>query len=251
MDHATALLPNTELPAPFEQALLPWESSAAWRELLGSYLTTYAPQGPAEESLVIQLAWTDWRRRRLVLGERALHMVSLDRRTGRDRFDALSRRALAVTGGGRPELSSADVIKSDDAKDAESEAEWSQMVSSAEHAEALLETSDKGAYAEALASLPEDTAEWFLETCETEDRYEPDAESLKRFLRIEILPFFRKHLAGARGGPLVRLHAWGESLDPDRMDRLMQLDERLTRQYERTLGMLMKLQATRARALAK
>jgi hypothetical protein len=36
----------------------------------------------------------------------------------------------------------------------------------------------------------------------------------------------------------VRVHAWGESLDPNRMDRLMQLDERLTRQYEKLLGML-------------
>ena len=47
-----------------------------------------------------------------------------------------------------------------------------------------------------------------------------------------------KQLAGARGGPLVRLQAWGESLDPDRMDRLMQLDQRLTRRYEKLMGML-------------
>ena len=53
-----------------------------------------------------------------------------------------------------------------------------------------------------------------------------------------MLPFFRKHLADAQDGPAVRLQAWGESLDPDRMDRLMQLDERLTRQYEKLLGML-------------
>jgi hypothetical protein len=43
----------------------------------------------------------------------------------------------------------------------------------------------------------------------------------------------------------VRLQAWGESTDPDRMDRLMQLDERLTRQYEKVLGILIKLQALR------
>jgi hypothetical protein len=36
----------------------------------------------------------------------------------------------------------------------------------------------------------------------------------------------------------VGLQAWGESLDPDRMDQLMQPDERLTRQYENVLGML-------------
>ena len=56
-----------------------------------------------------------------------------------------------------------------------------------------------------------------------------------------------KQLAGARGGPLVRLQAWGESLDPDRMDRLMQLDERLTRQYEKLLSMLERSRTSSAR----
>jgi hypothetical protein len=51
-------------------------------------------------------------------------MASLDRRTGSERFDSLSRRALAVTGSVRPELSSAGAIKSEDAEDATSEAEW-------------------------------------------------------------------------------------------------------------------------------
>ena len=43
--------------------------------------------------------------------------------------------------------------------------------------------------------------------------------------------------------PHVRLQAWGESLDPHRMDRLMLLDERLVRQYEKLLGMLTKVRA--------
>ena len=36
----------------------------------------------------------------------------------------------------------------------------------------------------------------------------------------------------------VRVQAWGESLDPDRTDKLLVLDERLTRLYEKLLGML-------------
>jgi hypothetical protein len=88
------------------------------------------------------------------------------------------------------------------------------------------------------ACLPEENAEWFLEACETEEKYEQNAGSLHRFVIVEVLPFFRKHLASARGGPSVGLQAWGESLDRDRMDQLMQPDERLTRQYENVLGML-------------
>ena len=76
-------------------------------------------------------------------------------------------------------------------------------------------------------------------------------ESLLRFLSIEVLPFFRKHLAGAQAGPTVRLQAWGESLDPHRMDRLMQLDERLTRQYEKLLGMFKRVRRSAASKTAQ
>ena len=43
----------------------------------------------------------------------------------------------------------------------------------------------------------------------------------------------------------MRLQAWGESLDPFRMDKLLALDERLTRQVEKLMGMLIRLQKMR------
>lgn len=243
MTEAALLIPNTLPPSPYEAALLPWEEEAEFHKLREDYFAAHPPRGPAEIHLIEQLVWCDWRRRRLVLGERALHLASLHNRTSGEQFDSLSRRALATSGGTRPEVSSAGAIKNDDADDAESEALWAGMVEAAETAETLLEEDGKDAYAQALASLPEETAEWFLETCETEEKYNQDAESLQRFLIVQVFPFFRKHLAGARGGPAIRLQAWGESLDPHRMDRLMQLDERLTRQYEKLLGMLARMQA--------
>lgn len=238
MSEQAVLIPNVLPPSPYEVALLPWEDAEAFACLREGYFSAYPPGGPFEQHILEQIVWCDWRRRRLVLGERALHMASLDSRTSGERRDALSRRALAVSGGTRPEISSAGAIKNDDDEDAETEQMWAGMVEQAEAAERLLEANAKDCYAQALACLPEETAEWFLETCETEEKYNQDRDSLMRFLSIEVLPFFRKHLAGAQAGPTVRLQAWGESLDPHRMDRLMQLDERLTRQYEKLLGML-------------
>lgn len=238
MSEQTLLILNTLPPSPFEAALLPWEDGDAFCQLREEYFVAYPPRGPAERHILEQLVWCDWRRRRLVLGERALHLASLQSRTSGERYDTLSRRALAVSGGVKPELSSKGAVQNDDAEDAESEANWTAMVESAETAENLLEVNNEDSYAQALACLPEETAEWFLETCETEEKYEQNAESLHRFVIVEVLPFFRKHLAGAKGGPAVRLQAWGESLDPHRMDRLMLLDERLTRQYDKLLGML-------------
>lgn len=238
MSEQAVLIPNTLPPSPYETALLPWEDAEAFCQLRAEYFIAYPPGCPAARHVLEQLVWCDWRRRRLVLGERALHMASLDSRTSGENRDSLSRRALSVSGGTRPEISSAGAIKNEDEDDAETEQMWAGMVEQAETAETLLEANAEDCYAQALASLPEETAEWFLETCETEEKYKEDAESLQRFLTIEVLPFFRKHLAGAQAGPTVRLQAWGESLDPHRMDRLMQLDERLTRQYEKLLGML-------------
>lgn len=246
MSEQTLLIPNALPPSPYEVALLPWEVGEAFARLREEYFIAYPPGGPAERHILEQLVWCDWRRRRLVLGERALHMASLDNRTSGERRDGLSRRALAVSGGTRPEISSAGAIKNDDEEDAETEQMWAGMVEQAETAENLLEADAGDCYAQALASLPEETAEWFLETCETEEKYNEDRESLQRFLSIEVLPFFRKHFAGARAGPTVRLQAWGESLDPHSMDRLMQLDERLTRQYEKLLGMLERARRSQA-----
>ena len=41
--------------------------------------------------------------------------------------------------------------------------------------------------------------------------------------------------------PAIRLQAWGESLNPFRAERIFALDERLTRQFKKTLAMLTRL----------
>jgi hypothetical protein len=248
MSEQAVLIPNALPASPYEAALLPWEDAAAFGQLREEYFVAFPPAGPAARHILEQLVWCDWRRQRLVLGERALHMASLDSRTSGEMRDGLSRRALAASGGTRPEISSAGAIKNDDDEDAETEQMWAGMVEQAEAAERLLEANGKDCYAQALACLPEETAEWFLETCETEEKFNKDRDNLERFISFEVLPFFRKHLAGAQAGPTVRLQAWGESLDPHRMDRLMQLDERLTRQYEKLLGMLERARRSKTRS---
>ena len=45
--------------------------------------------------------------------------------------------------------------------------------------------------------------------------------------------------------PLIRAQAFGEALDPDRLDRLARYEVHLDRKLERILGMLLKLQDLR------
>ncbi len=60
-------------------------------------------------------------------------------------------------------------------------------------------------------------------------------------MKNEVLPTIEKPRSQAVRRPAIRLQAQGESLVPHRADRIFALDERLTRQFEKTLAMLIKL----------
>ena len=68
----------------YERALLPWESPAEFRALHSALHPEHQPKGATEVSLVDQLAWIEWRRRRLMLGERSAHLAALYERIDAD-----------------------------------------------------------------------------------------------------------------------------------------------------------------------
>jgi hypothetical protein len=83
---------------------------------------------------------------------------------------------------------------------------------------------------------------------EPEEGKEPataDVEGLRRFLEGDVLPWFdnrRKELANR---PLIREQAFGESLDPDKLEQLGRYEVHLDRKLERMLGMLLRLKDLR------
>ncbi|MBI1400266.1 hypothetical protein [Hyphomonas sp.] len=248
MSETAIVLPNRVEPSPYEQALLPWEDDDAFRALREEYLAAHLPGSPAERHIVEQLVWCDWRRRRLVLGERALHLAQLERRSSTKHGDDLAERALITHGVSKIEFSSIDAVTSTAEFDDDLAEDTKDDMKHTEVALALLGTSRKDAYEQAVAALREDSREYWENHGPGDDpeTYPPNAEGLQRFIKRELVPLLNRNQAEAKFRPDVRLQAWGESLDPDRMDRLMQLDERLLRQYDKLLGMLLK--AGRARA---
>ncbi len=79
-----------------------------------------------------------------------------------------------------------------------------------------------------------------------EDRsYAAEAESLERFLSDEASPWLVKHRLALENRPLIRAQAFGEALDPDRLDKLARYEAHLDRKLDRVLGMLLKLQDLR------
>jgi len=68
---------------------------------------------------------------------------------------------------------------------------------------------------------------------------------LRRFLEAEVLPWFEMRKKELSNRPLIREQAFGESLDPDKLERLARYEVHLDRKLERTLAMLFRLKELR------
>jgi hypothetical protein len=122
----------------------------------------------------------------------------------------------------------------------------------------ILESQRNDAYEAALAELRDDTQGWWADVLAggvavLDDDEEPataDIAGLRRFLEGKVLPWFeeRKEELGRR--PLLRDQAFGESLDPDKLERLGRYEVHLDRKLERTLTMLLRLKDLRHGAIA-
>ena len=125
-----------------------------------------------------------------------------------------------------------------------------------EEALRLLESKPPTAYSRALAALREDTREWWEKqlTWEPDDYdedqtpYCADAASLKRFLESEVIPWYENRRRELDYRPLIRAQAFGEAVEPDRLERLARYEVHLDRKLERTVAMLLKLQELRGAA---
>lgn len=246
---------------PLERALLAWEDVSAFRALRSAFHGEHRPKGQTELALVDQLAWLEWRRRRLVVGERAAHMAALQDRLGTD-FKAAetARRALIAADDKADKDELAPALAAQPHDDAATASDNDADEAMTLRAIAILETGDPDGYAEALAALREDTATWWEDVVGDDEQTHPDGEpqdgdsyrpyartapQLLRFLREEVMANHATTRGQLSRRPALRLQAQGESLDPFRMNLLLTLDERLVRLCEKTLGMLLKLQELR------
>jgi hypothetical protein len=115
----------------------------------------------------------------------------------------------------------------------------------------LLGSRRNDAYEAALAVLREDTQAWWADelTREPEELDEvpatADAEGLRRFLEGEVLPWFETRKKELANRPLIREQAFGEALDPDKLERLGRYEVHLDRKLERMLAMLLRLKDLR------
>ncbi len=230
--------------------VLPWEDADEFRTMLEAFATEHHPQGPTEEHLIEELAGIVWRKRRLRLAEAASHRHGLNKTLGPHRDTV--KAALVHIDATDPERV-VDVIR---ATAADAEQELVDLAADEAQTRAALDilgTKRNDAYEAALSSLRDDTQEWWAEELaripeELEEDEQPasaDREGLQRFIEDKVLPWFETRAKDLANRPLIREQAFGEALDPDKLQRLGRYEVHLDRKFERTLSMLMRLKDLR------
>lgn len=232
--------------------VLPWEDESEYQTLLDELTAEHLPTGPTETHLVVEMAGVLWRKRRLRLAEVATFQRGLSATT--DTYSRTAHSALVLSSVAKPtKVDVAAAIKAGvvdvQSEIVDLEADRRATLTAIE----ILASDRNQAYEDAIDSLDSSTREAWTEqlTWSTDDYdagitpYGPDAISLRRYLEVEILPWYDKQRSEIVAQPLVRAQALGEALDPDKLERLGRYEVHLDRKLERTLSTLLRLQEMR------
>ena len=231
--------------------VLPWEDADEYGALVGALVTEHAPRGPTEEHLVEELAGILWRKRRLRLAEGAAHRCGLAETFSR--YRKTKQAALAYLGASDGSEEVSDAVRATAADTKEALAGIAEDEAMTRHALELLGATRNDAYEAALAALSEGTRKCWADMLarkpdELQKGEKPstaDAEGLRAFLENLVLPWFETRKKELANRPLIREQAFGEALDPDKLERLGRYEVHLDRKLERMLTMLLRLKDLR------
>ena len=103
------------------------------------------------------------------------------------------------------------------------------------------------AYAEALAGLPEGASAAWRERLAGDAVVRPpaNAEGLRRFLEVEVLPWYAGRRRELAERALVVERGFGAAAEARALERLGRYEVHLDRKLERTLAMLLRLRQLR------
>ena len=236
--------------------VLPWEDADEYYVLVAALVAEHAPQGPTEEHLVEELAGILWRKRRLRLAEAAAHRRGLSRALAPHHETVKTALVLLDTTNQTERV--IDAIRATAHDTADDIREMQDDEAMTRRALDLLDSHQTNAYEAALAALREDTRTWWAETLardpdELDEGEEPataDRDGLRRFIESKALPWCENRQKELANRPLIREQAFGESLDPDKLERLGRYEVHLDRKLERMLAMLLRLKELRQRPIA-
>ena len=235
--------------------VLPWENAVDYHALVAALAAEHAPHGPTEEHLVEELAGILWRKRRLRLAEAAAHRRGLDGTLASYRETV--KVALVHLDATDQSERVMDAIRSTASDTDDDIREMDEDEAMTRRALDLLGSHRNDRYGAALAALRCDTRDWWADLLardhdeleEGEQPATPDEDGLRRFLEGTVMPWFGTRKKELANRPLIRDQAFGEALDPDKLERLARYEVHLDRKLERMLAMLLRLKDLRAGAV--
>jgi hypothetical protein len=236
--------------------VLPWEDGEEYQALVGALVTEHAPQGPTEEHLVEEIAGIFWRKRRLRLAEGALNRRGLTATLPPYRDTVKSALVYADSSGQTENVADALAHSADQTREHIEDMEADEAMT--RKALAILGSRRNDAYEAALKALRDDTLGWWTrllepeadELDEGETLFVADPDGLRRFLEDKVLPWYEDRRREFANRPLIREQAFGEALDPNKLESLGRYEVHLDRKLERMLGMLLRLKDLRQGAVA-
>ncbi len=236
--------------------VLPWEDEDEYRVLFDALSVEHAPSGPTEEHLVEELAGILWRKRRLRLAEGAVYRRGL--KDVLRPHSETTEAALVHLDAGEQTERTIEAIRATPEATRQDVKELGEDRAMTEKALRLLRAGKPGAYEKAIEALQPDTRQAWEEQLEEwepddyeegQEPYAADAASLQRYLETEICPWYETRRKELENRPLIHAQAFGEALDPDRLQGLARYEVHLDRKLERTLAMLLKLKDLRREVL--
>lgn len=231
--------------------VLPWENVDEYHTVVATLVAEHAPQGPTEEHLVEEIAGVLWRKRRLRLAEAAAHRRGLNGTLASYRETV--KVALVHLDATDESERVVDAIRATAADTDKDIAEMAADEAMTRRALDVLGSNRNDAYETALAALREDTQEWWAdalandadEMAEGKEAAIADFDGLRHFLEGSVMPWFETRRKELANRPLIREQAFGEALDPDKLERLGRYEVHLDRKLERMLTMLLRLKEMR------
>jgi pyruvoyl-dependent arginine decarboxylase (PvlArgDC) len=227
--------------------LLQWEDASEYHTLLTEMQQEYSPATVTEAHLVEELAGIMWRKRRLHMAEAAHYQKSIESNLT-DNHTAVAALACIITETTPRKFNRQKALANTEEQNQRELDAISILLEPARKAFTILERG--GAYEQAIEMFAAVTLAWWNDALNGQTNsytpYKPDAESLMRFLKREVLPDYVLRYEDVTYRPLVKRQAEGEAFMPsEKLEKFTRYEVQLDRKFERTLTVLLRLQEMR------
>jgi hypothetical protein len=223
--------------------VLAHEDQGEFAKLIVGLMKEHRPVGPTESHLVEELAGVMWRKRRVLMAEGAAinRSMSVTVRNAPATMQAAAPFEAGMTG------EPADVrtfMRMSPGRISELQQESLEDLYATMKATATLRRGGVRTYAKALKQLAPGVGRCFDDLVAA-DVYRPDEDGLAKFIAEIVRPEVELAELQARNAEAVKAQVQGEGLPVDRLESMCRYESHLDRKFERTLGMLIKLQDIR------